>query len=675
MDGAFRFLCQAESRRLLLLMAIIVALVLAVQYFELPSIEVFTSLFALGNNSSSPNGESSLPSKMVGTVVHENDSNSTRRNAVNETGNGARASNMGKETAEGEEDISPKNGYLSKSNGGLNDYFGLFSNGSSPDNLVGVNKSSTLENGENIVSVPPELGIAPAQGFYLKQDVIKDNISSSSSGSSDFDVAPSASPLINSPSIPSDARARSSLASANSSMSLGKSAEDVLNDNKNLISLSNSSLSGNVSSENSIPAQKKGTRRKPEKKSRKPPEVVVSISEMNDLLLQSHASPHSTVPKWSSKVDQELMSAKSRILSASATKNASELFLPLYRNSSMFKRSYELMENMLKVYVYQDGEKPIFHQAILDGIYASEGWFMKLLEVNKKFTTKDPQKAHLFYLPFSSRMLELTLYVRNSHSRNNLIQYVKTYVDSIATKYPFWNRTGGADHFLASCHDWAPAETRGRLLNCIRALCNADIDVGFTIGKDVSLPETYVHTAQNPLKNLGGYPPSQRHILAFFAGNMHGYVRPILLKYWGNKDPDMKIFGPMPHTKGNSNYLEHMKSSRFCICAKGHEVNSPRVVEAIMFECVPVIISDNFVPPFFEVLNWESFAVFVLEKDIPNLKTILLSISEERYVEMHKRVKKVQKHFLWHSNPVKYDIFHMILHSVWYNRVFQIRAR
>lgn len=219
----------------------------------------------------------------------------------------------------------------------------------------------------------------------------------------------------------------------------------------------------------------------------------------------------------------------------------------------------------------------------------------------------------------------------------------------------------------------APAETRGPLLNCIRALCNADIEVGFSIGKDVSLPETYVRSAQNPLKNLEGNPPSQRPILAFFAGNMHGYVRPVLLDYWGNKDPDMKIFGPMPHVKGNTNYIQHMKSSKFCICPRGHEVNSPRIVEAIFHECVPVIISDNFVPPFFEVLDWESFAVIVLEKDIPNLKNILVSISEEKYIEMNKRVKKVQQHFLWHSKPEKYDLFHMILHSVWYNRIFRIR--
>lgn len=134
----------------------------------------------------------------------------------------------------------------------------------------------------------------------------------------------------------------------------------------------------------------------------------------------------------------------------------------------------------------------------------------------------------------------------------------------------------------------------------------------------------------------------------------------------------MKISGPLPHVRGNVNYIQFMKSSKFCIHARGHEVNSPRVVEAIFHECIPVIISDNFIPPFFEILNWESFAVFVTEEEIPNLRNILLSISEERYLEMHKRVKKVQEHFPWHAEPVKDDLSHMLLHSIWYNRLFHI---
>lgn len=407
-----------------------------------------------------------------------------------------------------------------------------------------------------------------------------------------------------------------------------------------------------------------------------PPKTIMSINEMNQLLVRHRRSSRAMRPRWSSIRDQEIIGAKLQIENAPIAMNDEELYAPLFRNVSRFKRSYELMERTLKVYIYKDGEKPIFHQPILKGLYASEGWFMKLMEGSKQFVVKNPQKAHLFYMPFSSRMLEYTLYVRNSHNRTNLRQYLKQYSEKIAAKYRFWNRTGGADHFLVACHDWAPYETRHHMEHCIKALCNADVTAGFKIGRDVSLPETYVRSARNPLRDLSGKPPSKRHILAFYAGNMHGYLRPILLKHWKDKDPNMKIFGPMPPgVASKMNYIQHMKSSKYCICPKGYEVNSPRVVEAIFYECVPVIISDNFVPPFFEVLDWGAFSVIIAEKDIANLKDILVSIPEKKYLDMQLAVRKVQKHFLWHAKPLKYDLFHMTLHSIWYNRVFQIKLR
>ncbi|RVX17684.1 hypothetical protein CK203_003834 [Vitis vinifera] len=48
-----------------------------------------------------------------------------------------------------------------------------------------------------------------------------------------------------------------------------------------------------------------------------------------------------------------------------------------------------------------------------------------------------------------------------------------------------------------------------------------------------------------------------------------------------------KIFGPMPK-KGEMSYIQHMNmlSSKSCICPKGYEENSPRVVEATSYECV-----------------------------------------------------------------------------------------
>lgn len=112
------------------------------------------------------------------------------------------------------------------------------------------------------------------------------------------------------------------------------------------------------------------------------------------------------------------------------------------------------MERTLKVYIYKDGEKPIFRQPQLFGIYSSEGWFMKLMQESRQFVTQDPQKAHLFYLPYSTRRLQMALYVPNSHNLKPLSIFLRDYVNMLAAKYPFWNRTHGSDHFLVACHDW-----------------------------------------------------------------------------------------------------------------------------------------------------------------------------------------------------------------------------
>ena len=94
----------------------------------------------------------------------------------------------------------------------------------------------------------------------------------------------------------------------------------------------------------------------------------------------------------------------------------------------------------------------MFHQPKMRGIYASEGWFMKLMEANKRFIARDPRKAHLFYLPFSSLKLRENLSGQNIGKK--IEQYLERYVELIARKYHYWNRTEGADHFLVACHDW-----------------------------------------------------------------------------------------------------------------------------------------------------------------------------------------------------------------------------
>lgn len=341
---------------------------------------------------------------------------------------------------------------------------------------------------------------------------------------------------------------------------------------------------------------------------------------------------------------------------------------PMYHNPNSFHRSYLEMEKQFKVFVYEEGEPPVFHNGPCKSIYSMEGNFIHAIEMNDRFRTRDPEKAHVFFLPFSVAKMVQFVYVRDSHDFSPIRKTITDYINVVSEKYPFWNRSLGADHFMLSCHDWGPETSKSvpnLYKNSIRALCNANTSEGFKPAKDVSIPETNLQTGTIH-GIVGGPSPSKRSVLAFFAGGVHGPVRPVLLEHWEHKDEDLQVHKYLP--KGVS-YYDMLRKSKFCLCPSGYEVASPRVVEAIYTGCVPVLISDHYVPPFSDVLNWKSFSVEVSVNDIPNLKKILTSISPRQYIRMQRRVGQVRRHFEVHSPPTRFDVFHMILHSIWLRRL------
>lgn len=128
----------------------------------------------------------------------------------------------------------------------------------------------------------------------------------------------------------------------------------------------------------------------------------------------------------------------------------------------------------------------------------------------------------------------------------------------------------------------------------------------------------------------------------------------------------MKVFEYLPK---KLDYYSLMLQSKFCLCPSGYEVASPRVVESIYAECIPVILSENFVLPLSDVLRWESFSVQVNISDIPRLKEVLRSISEEKYMKLKENLRAVRGHFMLNIPAKRFDAFHMILHSIWLRRL------
>ncbi|CAN6459627.1 unnamed protein product [Victoria cruziana] len=325
------------------------------------------------------------------------------------------------------------------------------------------------------------------------------------------------------------------------------------------------------------------------------------------------------------------------------------------------------MEKRMKIWIYREGGPPIFHEGPCGSIYSIEGQFISAMDENGPFVTMDPEKALIYFLPFSVSRMVSYIYESSSRRRQFLRDVVSDYIQVISAKHPYWNRTDGADHFMLSCHDWAPFATLGQpeFKNLIRVLCNANTSEGFIPTKDVPIPEFNLgHQLPIPVREPS--PPSAKTMLAFFAGGNHGSVRRFLFQEWKGKDWQVQVFERLP--KG-LNYTECMMKSKYCLCPSGHEVASPRITESILAGCIPVPISDSYVLPFSDVLDWTQFSVPIPVARIPEIKRILSGIPESTYLTLQANVLRVQRHFVVNRPAKSFDVMHMVLHSIWLRRL------
>lgn len=241
MDRVFRFLCQAETRRLLTLLGITVALVLVIQYSELPYSKMLSSLIpSIGKVSNFQMESSSINSEMESKNTRPNGSSSNHK-------------------------------------------FDAMASGPAP-------VSYELDPGRTTLAAGP----APekARGHEYARNFTTENVSSplNSVQVENIDLTsqkidpPSISPppmvsLPNISSLGSETDSRSSM------ISVTPNATSVESDTKDP---THKDENPSFSPGNST-TQRRG-KPMPAKNSKKRPSKVVSISEMNALLHQSHAS-------------------------------------------------------------------------------------------------------------------------------------------------------------------------------------------------------------------------------------------------------------------------------------------------------------------------------------------------------------------------------------------------
>ncbi|KAK7336267.1 hypothetical protein VNO77_16803 [Canavalia gladiata] len=398
----------------------------------------------------------------------------------------------------------------------------------------------------------------------------------------------------------------------------------------------------------------------------KSPSSPFSTIPTSPTLIFHHNASHSTISHTFQSVhahqpqSQRPLPLPPQFTSKGEFENNNDVF----HDRDMFLEDYKEMNRSLKIYVYPHRKDDPFANALLPvesepgGNYASESYFKKVL-MKSHFITKDPTEADLFFLPFSIARLRHDGRV----GVRGIQDFVRDYIQNISHKYPYWNRTGGADHFYVACHsigrsamDKAP-DVR---FNAIQIVCSSSYFLsGYVAHKDACLPQIWPRKG-----NPSNLVSSQRKNLAFFAGGVNSQVRIKLLETWKN---DSEIF--VHHGRLKTPYADALLGSKFCLHVKGFEVNTARIGDSLYYGCVPVIIANYYDLPFADVLNWKSFSVVVTTLDIPLLKKILKGIiSSNKYLMLQSNVLKVRKHFQWHSPPLDFDAFYMVMYELWLRR-------
>lgn len=335
----------------------------------------------------------------------------------------------------------------------------------------------------------------------------------------------------------------------------------------------------------------------------------------------------------------------------------------------------------LKVYVYDLPAK--YNKDVLekDGrclshMFATEIYTHTFL-LSSPVRTNNPDEADWFFTPVYTTC-DLTpnglpLPFKSPRMMRSAIRY-------ISTAWPYWNRTEGADHFFIVPHDFGACfhykEEKAIQRGILHVLQRATLVQTFGQRHHVCMKDgsIVIPPYAPPARIMTHLVPSStpRSIFAYFRGLFYDvgndpeggyYARGVRASIWENfkNNPLFDLSTQHPAT-----YYEDMQRAIFCLCPLGWAPWSPRLVEAVVFGCIPVIIADDIVLPFADAIPWNEIGIFVPEKDVPKLDAILTSLTPEEVIWKQRALAKlsIKQALLFPQPSQPGDGFHQILNGL-----------
>jgi glucuronyl/N-acetylglucosaminyl transferase EXT1 len=171
---------------------------------------------------------------------------------------------------------------------------------------------------------------------------------------------------------------------------------------------------------------------------------------------------------------------------------------------------------------------------------------------------------------------------------------------------------------------------------------------------------------KNKLLSFKGHPRNSTNIIRTKLFNMNDN-KEIYTKTFSNNPDDfefkidnenmkMKI---IPSNDENS-YLNLLFNSRFSILPRGNGVAlSYRHIESMNVGCIPVIISDQYILPFSEIIDWDSCSIRVKEYEVDNILRIVKNNIHREHV-LKQNVSNIYNKYLSSTNQIINTLLYII---------------
>eukprot|EP00741_Cyanophora_paradoxa_P012367 tig00020610_g11950.t1 len=329
----------------------------------------------------------------------------------------------------------------------------------------------------------------------------------------------------------------------------------------------------------------------------------------------------------------------------------------------------------LRVYVYELPARfntELMAPACASGPFAADAWLHSHLSGSWR-RTWDGEAADFFLLPVYTGCGMGVVYPLRPLMRDALLEAV-AYARAVL---PYWDRRP-ADHMLVfpnefgSCVDGERlvAETpRGAqrppptpLQPAIFLQHSGDYFTPcYSAAKDVVLP-ALGPIARDPARSgallaaaraAAGRP---RPLLAFFSGAFEGL--PLREALWRLYAADERVrlvreapcggTGPCEEAGGEGLEASLLDAS-FCLVVPGWADWSPRLGEAILAGCVPVLVGDGYDLPYARTVPYPAFALYVgpSERDLAGLRRRLEAVPEREVAARRARALEAADAFRW----------------------------